>query len=271
MCNIRLNSLKIIFTSDSGKKINSTFKRQTSEMKKTITILLFSLCVMTFGQTQKTEKSKLNATGAAKISVKPDLCIIHLGASELRSTMSDAIRTLGEKSDDYNRLLQQLGFSEKEIKTTNFTVSKNRVYRDNGYIDSGYIASQSIRLEFTYKQQMLQKIITEFSKQEKPVDFSFDFDLSETLKQKTQLEIIEAAIKDAHDKAAVMAKASSLKLLNISSISYGSCTPDNNIVLMDRTQKYTTAMVGDSGMPSFNFTPADLVFQDAVTIQWYIK
>ncbi len=240
-------------------------------MKKTSIILLLSLYLLSFGQTQKTEKPKLNVTGSARISVQPDLCILQLAASELRSTMSEAIKALGEKSDDYSDLLKQLGFADKEIKTSNFTVSKNRVYRDNGYIDSGYIAAQNIRLEFNYKQQLLQKIITEFSKQEKSIDFSFDFELSETFKQKVQLEIIETAIKDAREKATVMANASSLKLLNISSISYGSCSAGNNLPLLDRTQKYTVVMAGDNRMPSYNFTPADLVFQDVVTVQWFIK
>ncbi len=240
-------------------------------MKKSFTLLLFLIILTTFTQAQQAEKPTLNITGSARVSVKPDLGILNISVSEVRPKMADAIKALGEKSNHYNELLKKLGFSEKEIKTTSFAVAKNSIYRNNESIDSGYIASQNIRLEFVYSQQMLQKIVVEFSKSDKPIDFSFDFELSEELKQKVQAQIIEIAVKDANEKATIMAKAAKVKLLSIKTISYSNFNRDGGMELIERRQKYGMAMGAGDVMQTFNFTPDDLVFRDSVQMEWLIE
>ena len=240
-------------------------------MKKITTILLLFISTILFGQLQQPVIPLLNVTGSARVSVKPDLGILNILVSELKPKMTDAIKALGEKSNHYNELLNKLGFNEKDIKTTSFAVSKNRFYRDNKYIDSGFVASQTIRLEFVYNQQLLQKIISEFSKSEKPIDFSFGFELSEELKQKVHSQIIEIAVNDANEKASIMVKAAKLKLVSIKTISYGSMGNNGGMELLDRSRKYTSAMASNDEMPSFNFTPNDLIFNGTVSIEWIIE
>ena len=239
-------------------------------MKKITAILLLFTSISGFAQVQLPAKPTLNVTGSAKISVKPDLGILNISVSEIKPAMSDAIKALGEKSNHYNGLLKQLGFNEKDIKTTRFTVSKNIIYRDNRTIDSGYVASQNIRLEFGYSQAVLQKIVSEFSKSERPVDFNFEFELSEALKQKAQAQVIEMAVKDANDKAGVISKASNIRLAGIKAISYGSWSRDAGMQSMERIQDYAAAkQVGD--MQAFNFTPDDIVLRDTLNMEWFIK
>ena len=235
---------------------------------KRLTIIFLIFSSTAFGQQ---DKPSLDVTGTARINVTPDLCVLNISASEVKPTMSDAIKGLGDKSNHYNDLLNKLGFSEKEIKTTSFTVTKNRVYRDRDYIDSGYVASQNIRLKFTYNQQILQKIVAEFSKSDQPIDFSFDFELSEQLKQKVQSQIIEYAVKDANEKAQNIAKASRLKLIKIITINYSSWGRDGGMELIEQKHQYAEAAVASGDFQSFNFTPDDLVFRDTITIEWSIE
>jgi uncharacterized protein YggE len=239
-------------------------------MKKITAILLLFTSISAFAQGQAQSKPTINVTGSAKVSVKPDLGILNISVSEIKPAMSEAIKSLGEKSNHYTGLLKKLGFSEKDIKTTRFTVSKNIIYRDNKSIDSGFVASQNIRIEFAYSQQILQKIVSEFSKSEKPVDFSFEFELSEALKQKAQAQVIEMAVKDANDKAEVIAKASKIKLASIKTISYGSWSRDAGMQNMERMQNFGAAnQAGD--MQSFTFTPDDIVLRDTLNIEWFIQ
>ncbi len=143
-------------------------------MKQLTVIILLFLSLTTLGQQQ--QKPTLDVTGTARVNVTPDLGVLSISVSEIKPTMSEAVKALGDKSNHYNELLSKLGFSDKEIKTTSFTVSKNQIYRDRDYVDSGYVASQNIRLQFIYQQQLLQKIVAEFSKSDQPVNFSFDFE-----------------------------------------------------------------------------------------------
>ncbi|MBO9703125.1 MAG: SIMPL domain-containing protein, partial [Sporocytophaga sp.] len=99
----------------------------------------------------------------------------------------------------------------------------------------------------------------------------FDFELSEALKQKVQTQIIDYAIKDGNDKAATMAKAAKVKLVNLNHISYGSWSNDDGMQLVERRHEYSSAMASSDGGESFNFTPDDLTFRDSVTITWNIE
>jgi uncharacterized protein YggE len=239
-------------------------------MKQLVTIFLLFFALTTFGQDK--EKPTLNVTGIARITVKPDLGVLNISVSEIKPKMGDAIKALGDKSNHYNELLKKMGFIEKDIKTTSFAVSKNSVYKDNAYIDSGYIASQNIRLEFIYDQKTLQKIVSEFSKSEKPIDFSFDFELSEQLKQKVQAQIIDHAVKDGNEKANGIAKASGLKLVSIKDITYGSWGRDSGMELVEKRHTYAAAaMKSEDESQSFNFTPDDLIFRDSLTIIWIVE
>ena len=239
-------------------------------MKRLTTILLLILTITTYGQVK--EKLTINVTGVARVTVKPDLGVLNISVSEVKPKMGDAIKGLGDKSNYYNELLKKMGFNEKDLKTTSFTVSKNRIYKDNEYIDSGYVASQNIRLEFLYDQKTLQKIVSEFSKSDKSIDFSFDFELSEQLKQKVQSQIIDYAVKDGNEKANSIAKAAGLKLVRIDDITYGSWGRDSEMELVEKRHTYASvAMSAADESQSFNFTPDDLIFRDSLRIIWIVE
>lgn len=239
-------------------------------MKKLSTLLLLLLSLTLFGQ-QK-EKPTLDVVGTARVTITPDLGVLNISVSEVKQKMGDAIKELGEKSTYYNNLLMKMGFAEKDIKTTSFNVSKNQIYRDNEYIDSGYVASQKIRLEFNYDQKALQKIVVEFSKNDQPIDFSFEFELSEQLKQKVQAQIIEYAVKDANEKSKAIAKATGLKLIKINEINYGNWSSDSGMELVEKEYSYgKAAMAVSDGANAFNFTPDDLIFRDSLTVEWIIE
>ncbi len=222
--------------------------------------------------TQEKEKSTLNVTGIARVTVQPDLGILNIAVSEVKPKMGSAIKELGNKSNYYNELLKKMGFQEKDIRTTNFVVSKHQVYKNNEYIDSGYIASQNIRLEFLYEQTTFQKIVFEFSKSEKPIDFGFEFELSEQLKQEVQSQIIEIAVQDGNEKAFGIAKAAGLKLLKIKDIVYGSSGNYGREVGMELVEKRTayalSAKASRDDMQTINITPDDFTYRDSLTIVW---
>lgn len=234
-----------------------------------IIVALFFL-VREYGQLIE-QKNTLVVNGVAQVTIKPDLAVLNISVSEIKPTMGEAIKALGEKSAHYNTLLKKMGFSKEDIKTTNFAVSANKIFRDIAFIDSGYIASQNIRLEFSYNQATLQKIIYEFAKSEKPIAFNFNFELSEQLKQEVQSQIIESAVKNAKEKATNIAKATDLRLVEIKNITHGHGIFGNNeITFFDKAQRHT-AMTSADGSPTLNLTPNDLIFQDSLAIVWEIR
>lgn len=237
-------------------------------MKKLVIIISLSISLSAFSQNASIPS--IRVTGSTMVKVKPDLGVINIQVTEVKQKMSDAIKALMEKSKIYDQLLQRIGIDEKNIKTTGFQISQNRVYKNNEHIDSGYIASQKIRVEFTYEQKLLQKIVGEFSNSESPINFDIQFVLSEQLKSKVQSQVIESSVKDATEKSKSITKASGLKLVKILTITYGSWDQPKEMEQVVRTSDYVAAGAAEGGT-TFNFTPDELVFKDAVTIEWIIR
>ena len=233
--------------------------------------LLAALMLVSLGaaaQPVHTEKSTITVTGSSELSVRPDMSVVSIHLSTIKPTMSAATQTLGDQSKKYVGILKDLGFKETDVKTTNFSVLKNRVYRNNSYIDSGYVASQDVTITFPYTEAILQKIAARFSQGKDPVDFSIAFELSDKLKQETETSLISKAVGDARSKAANLASAAVVKLGAIKSIVYGSV--DNTPVPMYRA--YKTMVAGDSYQgENLSFTPQDIDLQQSVTIVWIIE
>jgi uncharacterized protein YggE len=237
-------------------------------MKQLFIIISLFISVATFSQNSSIPT--IRVTGSAMVKVKPDLGVINIQVAEVKQKMSDAIKALIEKSKVYDELLQRIGIDKKDIKTTSFQIAQNRLYKNNEHVDSGYIASQKIRVEFNYEQKLLQKIVGEFSNSESPIDFDIQFVLSEQLKSKVQSQVIESSVKDATVKAYTITKASGLKLVKILTITYGSWDQPKEMEQVVRTSDYAAAGAAEGGT-TFNFTPDELVFKDALTIEWIIK
>lgn len=239
---------------------------------KNLLFLLSIICSLhSFSQNGLAAPSTLNVSGVATVSVKPDLGILMISVSEIKQDMASAVSGLGIKSDYYINLFRKLGFNEKDLKTTDFIVARNRVYRNDETIDSGYIASQNIKLQFVYSQQLLQKILAEFSTSSVPVDFSFDFELSEELKKSVQTRIIEIAVKDGQEKAQLMANACGRKLGKIVNMSYGQWMGDGGMQQLERRDSHDLKYSVSHAVQSFNFTPDDLVFRDSVHFEYNIE
>jgi uncharacterized protein YggE len=238
-------------------------------MKKLIIACLILKCTIGFSQDNK--EPILQVLGSAKVISKPDMAVLNINVSEIEESMALAVQELGDKSDFYTNLLKRLDFKQSDLKTTQFSVSKNRVYQNNRYVDSGYVASQKIRLEFDYKKETLKRILTELSNSEEEIDFSFDFLLSDKLKADVQNKILEYAVADSKNKAEKIASSAGVKILRISKIIYGGWgSGDGGMQQVERENRYPVAMASSSDNEVFNFTPDDLLFRDTITIEWLI-
>ena len=146
---------------------------------------ILAFCLFSFISTaqNKAEIKSLEVVGAGEISVSPDIGVLSIGIIKIDSLFSEAISGLNNKSIDISSQLKEIGFSEENIKTKNFNVRRNQVYRNNRHVDSGYIATQQIKLDFQNNKQNITKILNQFSGSSKDVDLSFNFKLSDSLKK----------------------------------------------------------------------------------------
>jgi hypothetical protein len=219
-----------------------------------------------FGQAENTSKPTVTVNGTAKAYVVPDMTELNIHLSSVKMNMADATKAIAEQTQQFLKVLKQLGFQESDVKTTHYSASKNRIYRENGPIDSGYIVSQNLTVKFAYNQATLQKIAARFSEAKDPVNFNISFYLSDALREKTEADLQTKAVSDARKKAGNLSAAAGVKIGAVKSIVYGN-EPAGPVYY-----KAEMRMLADSGDGAdLRFAPQETELQESVTLVWFIE
>ncbi len=236
------------------------------------TLFTFALIVLlslhSFAQPDR-NTSTLRIVGNAKTFVKPDLGVLNINLSNKNMNFNNTILGLNEKTKELTKQIVAMGFKEENIKTINFQINENKIYLRDQYIDSGYIASQSIQVEFKNDKETLTKILNTFSKSKIDFNLSFSFKVSDVLVEKTQHDLIVAAIKDAQKNAKLISETSEVILKKIKEIKYGTSPTQGGPEFMDGARFKVSATASDDNM--VGFTPNDILFEDQLTIIWDIE
>lgn len=222
-----------------------------------------------FGQTDQPSKATVSVNGSSKVSIVPDMTELNIHVSSLRMNMGDATKAVGDQTQQYIKILKQLGFQETDVKTNNFSAYKNRIYRENGPIDSGYVVSQNVTLKFAYSQATLQKIIARFSEIKDPVDFNIGFYVSDALREKTEAELQSKAVADARKKASNLSAAAGVKMTAIKAISYGSSDAVAPMFYNRKDMMFANGEAYDGG--NLNLSPQEVELQEMVNVVWFIE
>lgn len=235
-------------------------------MKKFL-LFLFLASGTVFGQVENTAKPTVTVNGTAKVSIVPDMTELNIHLSSVKMNMADATKAIGEQTQQFLKILKQLGFQESDVKTTNYAASKNRIYRENGPIDSGYVVSQNLTVKFAYNQATLQKIAARFSEAKDPVDFTIGFYLSDALREKTEAELQAKAVADARKKATNLTAAAGVKTGAVKGIIYGS--ESQGPVYYKAEMRMFADAKGTDGA-DLRFAPQETELQEFVTLIWFI-
>ncbi|WP_341481596.1 SIMPL domain-containing protein [Christiangramia lutea] len=200
----------------------------------------------------------------------PDTGILNITIDNINLDFSKSINGLNSKSQDITEQLKKIGFKQSSIRTDDFNVRKNRVYRNNKSIDSGYKATQQIQLEFKNDQKNITKILDQFSKSSTEFNLNFNFKLSDSLKENVQKQIIKLATRDAIEKAELISSASNIDLIKIKQIKYGT-NYNSGMRLYNRNNGVAEVVSTIDNSIIKGFTPKDIVYSENILLVWDIK
>ncbi|PIR66281.1 MAG: hypothetical protein COU51_04980 [Parcubacteria group bacterium CG10_big_fil_rev_8_21_14_0_10_36_14] len=160
----------------------------------------------------------INISGEGKVSSVPDIAMINLGVTSEAKTVKQAQDDNTKKMNDVVKAIKDLGVVDKDIQTTNYNIYPKYSYDQTRGTSNiiGYTVSQSV----TLKIRELDKVGSILGKagelgvnQVGGVEFTID--KPESLKSEAR----EKAIKDAKDKASILAKELGVNLGRVVSFS----------------------------------------------------
>ncbi|MFZ4457111.1 MAG: SIMPL domain-containing protein [Bacteroidales bacterium] len=206
---------------------------------KLMTLMMVVFAIQLSAQTTGT----LNLTGESKKMVLPDKATLNITISAQKSTESESFKKLNEMSMIILKRLKSEGFTESQIKLTDFSLNYvNWDAKKKPY----YQSSQNLSVKFPLDKERLFNVYNKLLKDSvQGVQVNFGTECSDELIAKVKDELIASAMSDARHKANVITSAANATIGGINNISYN-YTADVQPMPMYRTKTMAMDAVGES-------------------------
>lgn len=211
-------------------------------------------------------ENTIKVTGRSRISVAPDTTRIVFDLNGWKESYDETLALFNEQYASLLKKLKGCSFAKEDLKTTHYSLSvKNESYRDKdgNYRTKqiGYEFSHASKIEFPFDGKRLNRVLTALSKDGATPDFRIEYTVSDP--ESVKKKLIAAAVKDAKEKAEVLAEAADQKLGGVISINYAYGEDDMTVRPMERAKLCAN---GACDTINVNFTPEDIIIEDTVSV-----
>lgn len=178
----------------------------------------------TSAQQTTTDNSGIFVSGTGKVRLKPNIATASIGVEITAGTLADATTQANAKMNAVVEKLKGLGIADKDIQTTSYSITPiTQQPRAGGTPTiSGYRVNNQVSItirKIDDTGKVLDAVVATGANNIYGISFGVDDPTP------YQQQARAAAIKDAQDKAAQLAKAANVTLGKVLSISEGSTTP----------------------------------------------
>ena len=158
-----------------------------------------------------TSKNDLfQSQGQGSVSQAPDLATISFGVTKSSSAVSDAQNQTNKAINSVLENLKNLGVSEKDLKTTNYSVNPNYSFEGVARI-IGYTVAQNIEIKIKNIKNT-NKIIDAITGNGGNLIGQIQFGFDDKTKAKLEDKARKEAVGNAKEKAQDLANAAGIKL-----------------------------------------------------------
>lgn len=182
-----------------------------------------------------TKTDLFTAQGEGKITAVPDSASLSVGITQTGTTVQEAKDKTNSATQKVLLALKTLGVLEKDIKTTNYSVTPNygrnneivpMMYpiRDNGTNITGYTITQNLEVKIK-KTDTVNKAIDAVTKSGANLVGGVNFTFSDEMLEKLENEARKNAVSKAKKKAQSLANASGIRLGKIINVVENSSYP----------------------------------------------
>ena len=182
-------------------------------------LVLFILATFSFGAFAEGD---IIVEGKSSVKLIPEQLYFNINMSVKDSNYTICTNLAIDKIEKIKNQFVQNGIDKNLIKTQNYSIREIRKhdYKTQKSVFEGYQASIPITIT-TLRDNPKNDVIFEIIKNNFSADFSLNFALTPEQIEKVKEKLIDLAVKDAKQKAEIIAKSAEVKLGKISSIQYG--------------------------------------------------
>lgn len=234
-------------------------------------IILFILATFSLGAIAQ---GKIIVEGKSSVKLVPEQLIFNINMSVKDSNYTECANLAIEKIEKIKEQFTKNGIDEELIKTQNYSIREVRRhdYKTQKSVFEGFQASIPISIK-TNRSYAKNDLIFEIIKNNFNADFSLNFSLTSEQLEKVKVKLIALAVKDAQQKAEIIAQSANIELGAINTIQYGEpreirgFEPINELMMSGRMAK----MEADVANFTSSITPDDVEMRTKIDISWTIK
>ncbi len=217
------------------------------------------------------EENMIRVTGTGAIHVVPDVTRIKLSLVSLHDSYEEAYSQAKSDTDKLRKIMEELKLDAELPKTKSLDIdkkTKNDYDRNGHYVGDiflGFELDHQIKIDLGMDNVLLNTLVRAIGKNLKQAEINIGYTVKDP--RPTQLKMLERAVKDAKEKAAIMAKASGCRLGAVNHIDYSV----HEIQIYSQARNIHGADEAAScEASSLDITPDDLAVSDTVTVVWHL-
>ena len=216
------------------------------------------------------EMRTIRVTGKGQLKIRPDTTRIVMTLSGVYKEYADAVGHSAEDSESLKDALLPFGFAHDDLKTLQFRVdTEYEGYDDHGVYKNrlvGYRYRHVMKVEFVSDNARLGKVLYALAHAAAEPELSIEYTVKDAEAAKNA--ILERAVADAKEKAAVLAKAADVTLQELQSVDYSW----GSVELVARPMARNMLCKAESADASYHFDiePDDIEASDTVTLVFRI-
>ena len=213
----------------------------------------------------------ITVTGRGNIHILPDVTRVEVKIDSIFKNYDTAYQMAETNLKDIGEVMEKCKLSKQLPKTVRFSIDKHyhNVYDKGHYTGEeefdGYQLKQVIRINLGMDNALLTKVVRGLGENLTDVEIEIGYTVKDP--RPHQLKMLERAVKDAREKANIMATALGCMLAEVSKINY---SHEDVHIYSQARNIHSAAEAKASTAESLDITPEDLAISDDVTVEWVL-
>ena len=214
------------------------------------------------------EQKTIRVMGTGFVKTVPDTTRLTFEVDSLHDTYEKAYNEAAAGNKNLREALGMLNIPKDSLKTTNFSITKKTEWKskENKHVFVGFELRQELAIELPLDSVITSKVMSALGNAWSELEVNISFIKKDT--HDVKLQILESAVKDAREKAEVIATTLGHKLGGIISADYSKRSIDINY--HEERLAICDGGFGDKNS-SIDYTPDDIEAGDTIETVWYLE
>lgn len=213
------------------------------------------------------DQKTIRVMGVGNVKVAPDTTRLRFDVESLHKDYESAYAEAAVGNKELRKALERLQLPKDSLRTSDFSITKETEWnrKEEKRVFVGFKLQQSLTIDLPLDSVITSKVMSALGTAWPELEVKIYFVKKDT--HDVNLQILESAVKDAREKAEVIAGTLGRKLGGIVNVDYSKRRLD--VSFREERDYCRVGVFEDAG--SIDYTPEDIEAGDTVETVWFLE